>query len=70
MVDEKRIIRDAHAQLVAMTREIQNRLDSSAKMVVDQRAEVTTSHKQLIDDVTAVQAKANELFEKIGLSKF
>lgn len=66
LVDEKRIIRETHDKLVEMTREIQNRLENSAKMIVDQGAESKTNHKQLIDDVITVQTKANELFNKIG----
>lgn len=67
LIDEKRLIQETHNYLLKMTQRVQDKLELSLQHLEDQSDISRSNHKELVEDLMAIQTKAKEIFERIGL---
>lgn len=66
LVDEKMLIRQSHEELARMTRDVEKKLEDAAKEIEKQAGKSKFNHQELMDDLIAIQNKAQIIYQRIG----
>lgn len=66
LIDEKRLISESHQELAFMTHTMQKKLELAAKEIEAQTGQSRENHQELLDDIIAIQNKAQIIYQKIG----
>lgn len=69
LIEEKRLIADSHQELAVMTQKMQQKLDIAAKEIETQSGLSKQNHQELLDDIIAIQNKAQVIYKRIGKKK-
>lgn len=66
LIDEKRLIADSQNELAVMTKNMQKKLEFAAKEIETQSGLTKQNHQELLDDIIAIQNKAQIIYKRIG----
>lgn len=66
LLDEKKLIGESHMELAKMTRDVQSKLEEAAKEIENQAGKSKFNHEELMDDLIAIQNKAQIIYQRIG----
>lgn len=66
LIDEKKLIGESHEELAKMTQTVQRKLEDAAKEIENQAGKSKFNHKELMDDLIAIQNKAQIIYQRIG----
>lgn len=67
LADEKRLILETHEQLTQMTLTVQQKLNQASSQLEKHADESRINHQELLDDLIAIQNKAQIIFQRIGM---
>lgn len=66
LIEEKRLIADSHQELAVMTQKMQQKLEFAAREIEQQSGLSKQNHQELLDDIVAIQNKAQVIYKRIG----
>lgn len=66
LIDEKHLIADSHQELTFLTRNMQKKLETAAREIETQSGLSKQNHQELLDDIVAIQNKAQIIYKRIG----
>lgn len=65
LVDEKRIIAEAHNKLISLSKDLQEKIGDSRNQLQIQSHESKMNHQELINDLITLQEQTQKIFKKI-----
>lgn len=66
LLEEKRLISESQDRLAAITQVMQRKLELAAKEIETQTGQSKHNHQELLDDIVAIQNKAQIIYQRIG----
>lgn len=66
LIDEKRLISESHQELAFMAQTMQKKLELAAREIEVQTGQSKQNHQELLDDILAIQNKAQVIYKRIG----
>lgn len=70
LVEEKRLIAESHRELEEMSKDMRGKILEASRQIQQQAGESKSNHQELLDDIVAIQNKANIIFQRIGNSSY